>query len=775
MKDVVLRVLFYVVIPLALSAPAYASAAPALRAQMDHDTAVLAVSYGKEELLSSVKLSFGHAADAFDQTLARGALVRQDADRGATAEVSLVRGRATLRFQQRIQPLPEGLLVRYTIFLDELSEITDASIQADFTASPGFDPRMPPAEASTFELATRSRPIWVSVNPAATAAIEPAGNKHRLTITLAGPSEGESRISAALLISTNAPQFPMLIGVRPSAASVPQYRKFELVADLWAQFENPYDPDDISLAATFTSPTGKPYNVAGFLYQNYERSRIPDGEKQVEHLEVAGAPAWRIRFAPSEAGTWRYSVRLTTKLGSAGPVSGQFNCARSSIPGFVRVAADNPRYFAFTSGQPYFPIGHNVCWVTREGGTYEYEMYFDKMHAAGENYTRIWLCSWGMQLEGTKLDSYRLDDAWRLDRVFDSAQENGIYINFCLDNFHDWVTSDKRQFIPYFAENGGPIKSNQEFFTNPAAIRHYLWRIRYVISRWGYSTNLFAWELWNEMNYLIRESEPQYVIDWCRRVAGNIRRNDPYRHLITTSLGADAIWDKLWELNGLDIAQYHTYLSSQTWLAKDEEHDAVGFLTSRLGKLKTYGKPFLAAEWGFGGTNDYNPLNSRDRFGLHLHDAIWAASLSGAAGTVMPWWWDNYIEPNALYYHYRAFSRFADGIDWPRHQWKQLNTPAGPDMRVIGLTSDNLTVLWIQNPKNTWYNRLVAGEPAPVLNGKALALSPFTTGVHRVEWWDTYVGGAITSYEISVRDSKLQLRLPNCGPDVACKITRLGD
>ena len=748
--------------------------ASGFEAAIDGSSGVISVSAGKQKLLSAVRLVLATGGQTLDQSGCRQASVRSYPDGSAafTGTISL-RG-FQCGFEETVLPFGEDLLIRYVICPGSFPDGLEASVHVDVAGQVGDDDAGF-AEAPSLRVRTNQDQFWVSRNPAPRAGVEPVAGGFRLAFDFGKPAPGTESGSLILLITRQQPRFPLILSLHHDRDRVPRFHKFELTVDLWADYANPYDPSDIDFHATFTAPSGAVSTTPGFLFQDYLRSQVPDGGKQVERLEPVGERRWKIRFSPQETGTYRYVVRLRTRNGMAPEVRGQFECSASDAPGFVAVSQENGQYFEFSNGDSYFPVGHNVCWVSREGGTFEYERYFEKLHDAGENYTRIWLCSWGLQLEGAALDDYRLDDAWRIDYVLELARQKGIYINFCLDNFHDWTASDKRRFIPYFAENGGPAESIQDFFTNPAALEHYLRRIRYVTARWGYSTHLMAWELWNEMNYLVPDSEPEYVIDWCRRVAQAIRQIDSHGHLVTTSLGADVSWDKLWQSREMDFAQYHAYLSSHSWLAKDEEHDAVGYLTGRFDKLNQYGKPFLAAEWGFHGTNDHNPLNARDRFGLHLHDAIWASALGGAAGTVMPWWWDNYIDPNGLYYHYQAFSRFSAGVNWSRRQWKHVNLQPAPDVRVIGLLSDGLALLWIQNPQNTWYNRLIACEPAPVLSGKVIELLPFRRGRYRVEWWDTYLGGAITSHETVIKGNHITLHLPDCGPDVACKIIRLGD
>ena len=723
------------------------------------------VEFEGKTLLRNIRLEIENAGAVFDQTIANDTLVSR-AGGSLSIQGTILHAKFTAAFAQSLRSSPHGLIITNHTGVSNPRLVESLSFTADIPSGSAWV-----AEGRICRCPAQAGFAWITIAPGANAEIRRNGPRTQLVLRAA--AVGEQSVRLAMHLSKEKPTLPLVANLAANAPAIPQFEKFELTADVWAEYENPYDPEDISVEAQFTAPSGRITRVAGFLYQGFQRSRIFEAGKPVERLSPDGGRVWKVRFAPIEAGVHRYTLRVATRQGASREHSGHFECIRSKNPGFLRVDQQSRRYFRFSTGEPYFAIGHNVCWVTREGGTYEYEAYFNKMRAAGENYTRIWLCSWGMQLEGLKLDSYRLDDAWRLDAVFELARENGIYINFCLDNFHDWRSYDKRESIPYFSENGGPAETISDFFTHELALKHYLRRLRYIIARWGYSTHVMAWELWNEMNYLTWESEPDYMIDWCKRVAVFIRRTDPNRHLVTTSLGADALWQKLWEMEEMDFAQYHTYLSSESWMASTEEHDAVGYITDATAKLEVFGKPYLLAEWGFHGSNEHNPLNARDRFGLHLHDAIWATSLSGAAGTAMPWWWDNYIGPNDLYYRYAAFSKFAKGIDWTGQPWKRIQLDVDEETRVIGMMSHKQTLLWIQNPKNTWYDRLVAGTPAPMLKEKTLTISPFPAGRYRVEWWDTTLGGAITHHETKV-DDRIVLSLPKSGPDIACKITLLG-
>ena len=76
--------------------------------------------------------------------------------------------------------------------------------------------------------------------------------------------------------------------------TVPRYSRMELTLDLAATYDNPFNPNEIDVWGTFTSPKGQTIRVNGFLDQPFTR-RLDQGSEQIQ---PAGAPAWRLRFTP---------------------------------------------------------------------------------------------------------------------------------------------------------------------------------------------------------------------------------------------------------------------------------------------------------------------------------------------------------------------------------------------------------------------------------------------------------------------------------------------
>jgi hypothetical protein len=124
----------------------------------------------------------------------------------------------------------------------------------------------------------------------------------------------------------------------------------ERAVQLWGRFEQAFTAKgqaapETELTVEFTSTQGKKHTIAGFW----------DGEQ-----------TWRVRFMPTEEGTWKY--RTTAKPAAPGldGQSGMFECRRTAAKanrflehGPVRVAASG-RYLEHADGTPFFWLGDTV-------------------------------------------------------------------------------------------------------------------------------------------------------------------------------------------------------------------------------------------------------------------------------------------------------------------------------------------------------------------------------------------------------------------------------
>jgi len=480
----------------------------------------------------------------------------------------------------------------------------------------------------------------------------------------AGPNSGWSALLSPPLSASSKPPGQ----VSQSAQTVGQYEKLELTVRLPSTYANPFDPDEVHVQGTFTTPSGRIIKIPGFYYQGYQRSRDGDGN---ESLTPIGSGVFKIRFASGEIGSHRFSVSVRDGSGPSMLGTGSFTVRPSPDQGYLQRCYETRLYFRFDSGASYFPIGENICWP-QAGGTYDYDLWLAKLAQHGGNYFRIWMANdWnplGLERvsrspdDGCGLGRYDQAAAWRIDHILDLAHQLDLRALITIESFNTvdaagpykgWKES------PYNAANDGPCARPFAFFVSPEATRLFKRRLRYLAARWGYSTSVFAWELCNEVDQASGyRSAP--VADWHREMAVYLRASDPWCHPITTSFGGTAGDKAIDKLTMIDFVQSHSYGA----------RDIAGVVADvTRDKIEAYRKPHYVGEFGIHCLSDEN---ATDPEGLYLHNGLWASMVSGSAGTAMVWWWDSYIEPQNLYHHFAHVAAFAAGIDWVKENYRPV-------------------------------------------------------------------------------------------------------
>ncbi|HYX33925.1 MAG TPA: DUF5060 domain-containing protein [Oligoflexus sp.] len=538
-----------------------------------------------------------------------------------------------------------------------------------------------------------------------------------------------------------------LTGQQPK---VKMFSLMELTVDLDAQVLDPYDSKELELKGIFTSPAGQKMEIPGFLYAGKV------GDKPVE-----GA-IWKIRFTPSQAGEWNYHVEVRNRWKRTQSANHKLLAEATDKNGFVRVNRSHPTYFAFDSGRFYYPMGQNVAWLPMR----DYERYFTKMAANGENWARIWMTNWSFGIEWKPmghfqgLGNYNLDRAQKLDELLRLAEKNGIYLQLVFD-FHgafsnkvnpEWANS------PFNVTNGGFLTSPDQFFTDPRAKDLYKKRLRYIMARWGHSPHVMAWEFFNEVSFTDDFNEKN-VTAWHQEMATLTKQQDPYQHLTTTSYGGEAIGD-VYKSGTIDFAQYHVYT-----------HNLYKQLRQINNRMSQYQKPYFVGEFG---SDSANGTDDRDLRGVFLHAGIWSQFMQPAAGNAMPWWWDSHIEPNNLYYHFAALSRFATGLDRREHAFtpvrQKLRMEVGEqayEFDLIGLQSPEYSMFWLCDSMGM--NLKGRSQPLAYEEVK-IALENFQEESYEIEFWDTYRGAVHQKAFIKSGQGKLALELPRFSNDIAFKI-----
>ena len=593
---------------------------------------------------------------------------------------------------------------------------------------------------------------------------------------------------------------------RVNTTRVPRFGKFEITFDLSRSYTNPFDHDRIAVDAEFTGPDGKKEKVPGFYYQDFVRvDRVTKLERGrlLEDFVPVGPGVWKIRYAPRTVGRYAYRLTVADRSGAEpddlSTRRREFSCVRSTRKGYVQVAKDG-KHFEFSTGEPFYPIGHNVhssndvsdrnCTFLGirppdDHGTKAYEDLFTKMGAHGENVAEVWLASWSLDIEWTHrwkhyfgLGRYNLHHAWKLDRLLELAEKNGLLLHLVLEN-HGKVSTfcdPEWRYNPFNEDNNGFLSDAKDFFTRLDARDQYKKKLRYIVARWGYATTIMGFELWSELDLTgnkWRDHEEREFLEekvrWHRAIAQHLKKIDLGRHVLTTHYSGDfrRVQPEIAEIKEID------YLALDAYRGKGSVVELLyNTLYSRARGLRTYGKPVLITEYG-----GAPKLQGSDRARLEadLHAGIWSAYMMDHSGTPLLWWF-MFIDRHDQYHHYRALARFAHGED-RRNRKLQTTQPvvsgAGPGAHWV-------SALVLKNSGSAYgwaYDRRSALEiPSPTdrknrrHSGLTLDLRGLEPGGYVIEFWDTYTGKVVKTVRKIVEGPSTTLQIPLFTNDIAFKV-----
>ncbi|MBR7063078.1 MAG: DUF4038 domain-containing protein [Clostridia bacterium] len=220
-----------------------------------------------------------------------------------------------------------------------------------------------------------------------------------------------------------------------SAGTVEVWKRTDIVLKSAKTYKNPYK--DVDIDAEFVHEDGTRIHLYGFWY---------------------GGSEWHVRFAPTKAGVWTYTVTSTDAdnpdlNGVTGTVSAVDNTGATDIDrhGFVRVS-DNGRYFVHDDGTPFYWLGdtnwqapnyvsitqcnypgcgcgnqfrHEVDDRAAKGFTV-YQTYFDSAESDGGGQRAVTKEPglWRLKYSRPNTDTF----AKKIDAMFDYLAEKGMVI-----------------------------------------------------------------------------------------------------------------------------------------------------------------------------------------------------------------------------------------------------------------------------------------------------------------------------------------------------------
>ncbi len=593
-------------------------------------------------------------------------------------------------------------------------------------------------------------------------------------------------ISAVLKRKADDESEPTIRNVRTNTESLPCYEKFEIKLNLPDRYPDPFDSSKINLYGEFILPDGTKQAVDGFYMQDYYR--VEDSAET--RVSPQGKPYWCIRYAPTKEGKHSFRIVAEDDRGQTQWGPGSFQATAPVKPGYVRVSRKDPRFFEFDNRKPFFPVGHNIRspfdtrmdrnfpWKQRwPEGSSAYERYFSKMKDSGQTIAEVWFAAWSLGLEWNAdwfgyhgVGQYNLIHAFEMDRVLDLADENGIYVNLVIHNHGKFSSFSDPEWAdnPFNTANGGWLRDPGDFFTDERAAKAFLKLMRYKVARWGYSSRVFAWQLWSELD-LVGSKDRRGVhkwdetVNWHKFASTSIKEMDPNDHLISTHTCGDYTHQNpdMIALKEIDHCPVDAYHGSQ-----DPLH-IVTLLKSTANFNNPYRKPVLVTEFGgspSGGSTSY--------LRAALHSALWSSTCIPVSGTPMFWWW-GIIEEEDYYPIFAAVSRFMEGedrrdarADCTYPMLKSAGTTNGPLFSAAAYSSPTNGLGWVYYAASRWDRPLPQAATADDLS---LKLSGMENGEFDIEYWDTDRGTVISRTTATAKNSHLIIKLPRFTRDIAFK------
>lgn len=507
-------------------------------------------------------------------------------------------------------------------------------------------------------------------------------------------------------------------GLTFSKASYERFEKAEATFSLGATYSNPYDSSIVQVDAEVTAPNGVISFVPCFYYVPCTYTAAT--ATYWNAAENTGNAKWMLRYCPKLTGT--YSVRIRVLDGAtswSGSVS--FTSTTSTRKGFVRIDATNNQFMRFDNGTPYYPVGTNLCWNDGRLVSF-YKEYFDNLDANGVTWTRYWLTDFARQaLEWRSghwsgfyngLGRYSQQAAGVLDSVINLCEAKDVYLQLVLQQHGQFSNSTNPEWVdnPHNNTLGGPCANPADFFTNATSRGYTKKMYRYVVARWGYSTNVMSWELFNEVEF--SEGTDTGIDSWHDEMSRYLKYQDPNDHLVNTSSGGDNSTLPLFDNNSaMDQMQWHTYSGGINKVLREESETFIPAFT----------KPVMCGEFGL--TTTYPAGGAHpDNWADHVRKSMWTQMMSEAPA--MFWYWDTYLKDKNLFTVFKPLADYLQGEDFV------VNTGGGA-RREIKFSNNPLLAgtIYVTPTQGSWGGTNIPNPFTSVIDNNGNASN--TAGLHR--------------------------------------------
>jgi len=486
---------------------------------------------------------------------------------------------------------------------------------------------------------------------------------------------------------------------------------------------NPFNPEDISIEFTFKSSTNVERKIYGFYYTEFDVIR----DNWVEQPTKFN---WRVRFSPDEIGDWTFSFKIITKEKVIDGFGSTFECIKSSNKGILKRNYKNSnydRYFYLSeSNKPVFLAGHNIghsaYYQLTPQKAEQHKTWLTELAENGGNFFRLEMGAQNGLPDWEDYKNYtkKMSQMWEFDQLIEHAQTLQLY--FILFRHHTEVNTGESWDVSRWDNNpykkGFDLKTRKEYFTNEEVLKWQKNNLRYLFSRWGYSTS-FAFYEYQEIDNWYKElqeetgyNEKQVITffkDWYLKHKNYIKSDLGYSNkmFMNTYAGTpDLEFNK--NSDGMfansDAIGFHKYGQSKD-INYSERYDKA------IDLFEAWNKPLLVEEMGVNASPGNNFLPIYKCSNVEFHNSIWATSFMGTAGTGLNWWWDRGIHDFEHYKDYNALVSFFKDEELTKEEYSpqkwhdKLSLNKAVIENYVLLNKDETKAIgWVHNATHYWRN-----------------------------------------------------------------------
>lgn len=354
--------------------------------------------------------------------------------------------------------------------------------------------------------------------------------------------------------------------------------KIEAIFQVSKEYNNPFNPDEVSIDATIGYPDGSTITMPCFYYEHVYLEKTT-WVKDTNYL------AWMLRFSSNQVGTHSVKITLTDTKDTVESDTYTLNVIQGEAEGIIRNDTNNNQYYRHETGETYYPLGINIGWN-------DIDTFFeliDNLSTGKANFFRYWHTPFNNQaLEWTDyysddcsgLGYYSQEAAAETDTLLNYCDAAGMYMQIAMFQHGEFSENVDAMWEsnPYNSDNGGYVEDAEDYFSDANCKAQTKKLLRYIVARWAYSKNLFAWEFFNEVHFtgVYQSTSINWypaVLAWHSEMSNYVESIDPYNHIMTTSASDDFILD-MDTIPALDNVQYHLYAANllESQISYDERY-----------------------------------------------------------------------------------------------------------------------------------------------------------------------------------------------------------